>query len=39
MNNNIEQIVEEKVNAQLENNTPKPEDNQPSEELENTLTS
>lgn len=34
VNNNIKQLVEEEVNAQLENNTPKPEDNQPSEELE-----
>lgn len=34
VNNNIKQLVEEEVNTQLENNTPKPEDNQPSEKLE-----
>ncbi|WP_427831984.1 hypothetical protein [Methanobrevibacter intestini] len=34
VNNNIKQLVEEEVNTQLENNTPNPEDNQPSEELE-----
>lgn len=34
VNNNIKQLVEEEVNTQLENNTPKPDDNQPSEELE-----
>lgn len=34
VNNNIKQLVEEEVNTQLENNTQKPEDNQPSEELE-----
>lgn len=34
VNNNIKQLVEEEVNTQLENNTPKPEDNQASEELE-----
>ena len=34
VNNNIKQLVEEEVNTQLENNTPNPEDNHPSEELE-----
>lgn len=34
VNNNIKQLVEEEVNTQLENNTSKPDDNQPSEELE-----
>lgn len=34
VNNNIKQIVEEEVNAQLKNNTPEPADNPSSEEVE-----